>query len=157
MGVSDILPMCARVQVSPGRADGSGLPRPGAAVHLMRLSRGLTPAVIQNIVFSGCGTLLSVSSARGTAHLYRLALPGALARGRHVLYVAGVSHLCGKEAAAPTPSALSAALSFPRPRQGLLVMTSGSLAALATTLTQYMAWAPERPRVARACRQQVFV
>ena len=42
----------------------------------MRLSRGLTPAIIQDVCFSGCGTLLTVSSARGTTHVYRLALPG---------------------------------------------------------------------------------
>lgn len=59
-------------QVSPMRGDGRG----GGAVHLMRLSRGLTPATIQDVAFSACGTLLSVSSARGTTHIYRLALPG---------------------------------------------------------------------------------
>lgn len=45
-------------------------------MHLLRLSRGLTPAVIQDVAFSACGTLLTVSSARGTTHIYRLTLPG---------------------------------------------------------------------------------
>ncbi|CAL8470762.1 g10304 [Coccomyxa elongata] len=62
-------------QVSPMRSDARG--SRGGAVHLMRLMRGLTPATIQNVAFSACGTLLSVSSARGTTHIYRLALPGA--------------------------------------------------------------------------------
>lgn len=94
--------MCA--QVSPGRADGSGLPRPGAAVHLMRLSRGLTPAVIQNIAFSACGTLLSVSSARGTAHLYRLTLPGAPRLGACACCVARHCHFCWMGTAATIAS-----------------------------------------------------
>lgn len=49
---------------------------PGSAVHLLRLSRGLTPAIIQDVAFSACGTLLTLSSARGTTHIFRLALPG---------------------------------------------------------------------------------
>ncbi|EIE22763.1 hypothetical protein COCSUDRAFT_63899 [Coccomyxa subellipsoidea C-169] len=64
-------------QVSPMRGDGRNGSGGGGAVHLMRLMRGLTPATIQDVAFSACGTLLSVSSARGTTHIYRLALPGA--------------------------------------------------------------------------------
>ncbi len=65
------------LQVSPMRGDGRNGLGGGGAVHLMRLMRGLTPATIQDVAFSACGTLLSVSSARGTTHIYRLALPGA--------------------------------------------------------------------------------
>lgn len=36
----------------------------GSAVHLFRLSRGVTPAVIQDAAFSQCGHWLCVSSAR---------------------------------------------------------------------------------------------
>ena len=36
----------------------------GSALHLFRLSRGVTPAVIQDIAFSCSGNWLSVSSAR---------------------------------------------------------------------------------------------
>lgn len=46
--------------------------RPTAsAVHLFRLSRGVTPAVIEDISFSQSGAWLAVSSARGTTHLFR--------------------------------------------------------------------------------------
>ena len=38
-----------------------------------RLSRGVTPAVIQGVSFSSSGDWLAVSSARGTAHLFHLA------------------------------------------------------------------------------------
>ena len=40
-----------------------------------RLSRGMTPAVIQSVAFSSCSNLLAVSSARGTTHMFRLAPP----------------------------------------------------------------------------------
>ncbi len=43
--------------------------RPTAsAVHLFRLSRGVTPALIGDISFSQSGAWLAVSSARGTTH-----------------------------------------------------------------------------------------
>ena len=46
--------------------------RPTAsAVHLFGLSRGVTPAVIEDISFSQSGAWLAVSSARGTTHLFR--------------------------------------------------------------------------------------
>ena len=64
------------MQVAPGKVGSKGEKLPGRAVHLLRLLRGLTPAVIQDVAFSACGTLLTVSSARGTTHIYRLALPG---------------------------------------------------------------------------------
>lgn len=49
--------------------------RPTAsAVHLFRLSRGVTPALIEDISFSQSGAWLAVSSARGTTHLFRQAL-----------------------------------------------------------------------------------
>ena len=46
--------------------------RPSAsAIHLFRLSRGVTPAIIEDISFSQSGGWLAVSSARGTTHLFR--------------------------------------------------------------------------------------
>ena len=48
-----------------------------AAPCLGRLSRGVTPAVIQSVAFSACSNLLAVSSARGTTHLFPLAAPRA--------------------------------------------------------------------------------
>ncbi len=64
------------MQIRPGKVGSSGERLLGSAIHLLRLSRGLTPAVIQDVAFSACGTLLTVSSARGTTHIYRLTLPG---------------------------------------------------------------------------------
>ena len=64
------------MQIAPGKVGSSGERLPGSAVQLLRLSRGLTPAVIQDVAFSASGTLLAVSSARGTTHIYRLTLPG---------------------------------------------------------------------------------
>ncbi|DBB01086.1 TPA: hypothetical protein ACH3X1_000979 [Trebouxia sp. C0004] len=58
---------------------GTGAPREGSArplasaVHLYRLARGVTPAVIRDLSFSRDGAWLGVSSARGTTHLFRLA------------------------------------------------------------------------------------
>ena len=58
---------------------GTGAPREGSArplasaVHLYRLARGVTPAVIRDISFSTDGAWLGVSSARGTTHLFRWA------------------------------------------------------------------------------------
>ena len=43
-------------------AGGGG--KPGAALHLFRLSRGVTPAVIQDVGFSCSGEWLCVSSGR---------------------------------------------------------------------------------------------
>ena len=64
-------------------------------VPLCRLSRGVTPAVIQSVAFSACSNLLAVSSARGTTHLFRLANPcaGSSADQQHVasLSTAGMS------------------------------------------------------------------
>lgn len=46
--------------------------RPAAsAVHLFQLSRGVTPAIIEDMSFSQDGAWLAVSSARGTTHLFR--------------------------------------------------------------------------------------
>jgi len=42
------------------------------AVHLFKLSRGMTPALITDVSFSRSGDLLAASSARGTTHLFRL-------------------------------------------------------------------------------------
>lgn len=55
-----------------GSARGSGSARPlASAVHLYRLARGVTPAVIQDLSFSRDGVWLAVSSARGTTHIFR--------------------------------------------------------------------------------------
>lgn len=61
---------------APASAAG-GAARPGGAVHLFKLARGLTPASIRSVALSACGTLLAATSARGTTHLFRIALPGA--------------------------------------------------------------------------------
>ena len=53
--------------VAPGSPQGS-------AAHLFRLSRGVTPAVIQDVGFSCSGQWLCVSSARVNAHPWLLAL-----------------------------------------------------------------------------------
>ncbi len=55
-----------------GTAGPRGSARPlASAVHLFRLARGVTPAVIRDISFSMDGAWLGVSSARGTTHLFR--------------------------------------------------------------------------------------
>ncbi|KAL1562928.1 autophagy-related protein 18f-like isoform X2 [Salvia divinorum] len=52
----------------------------GAAshVHLYRLQRGLTNAVIQDISFSSDSQWIVISSLRGTSHLFALSLSGGL-------------------------------------------------------------------------------
>jgi len=68
---------------------GTGAPREGSArplasaVHLYRLARGVTPAVIRDLSFSRDGAWLGVSSARGTTHLFRYASPCTV----HALYI----------------------------------------------------------------------
>lgn len=53
-------------------SQGGGSARPlASAVHLYRLARGVTPAVIRDISFSRDGVWLAVSSARGTTHIFR--------------------------------------------------------------------------------------
>ena len=55
-----------------GSGRGSGSARPlASAVHLYRLARGVTPAVIRDLSFSRDGAWLAVSSARGTTHIFR--------------------------------------------------------------------------------------
>jgi hypothetical protein len=50
----------------------------GSATHLFKLSRGVTPAVITGVAFSEGSQWLAASSARGTTHLFRLALSSPL-------------------------------------------------------------------------------
>ncbi|KAL0039055.1 hypothetical protein WJX77_006537 [Trebouxia sp. C0004] len=62
------------LQFDPSGAPREGSARPlASAVHLYRLARGVTPAVIRDLSFSRDGAWLGVSSARGTTHLFRLA------------------------------------------------------------------------------------
>ena len=82
------------MQVAPGKVGSNGERLPGRAVHLLRLLRGLTPAVIQDVAFSACGTLLTVSSARGTTHIYRLALPGEAERDYSLLFSCSCLSAC---------------------------------------------------------------
>ncbi|KAK9793997.1 hypothetical protein WJX73_003967 [Symbiochloris irregularis] len=56
-----------------GSSRGDSGPCLGSAVHLYRLVRGLTPAIIQGVSFSSPGDWLAVASARGTVHLFHLA------------------------------------------------------------------------------------
>ena len=65
----------------PAAAGGGGGGRPGGAVHLYRLARGLTPASIRSVALSPCGGLLAATSGRGTTHLFRIALPGVRRAG----------------------------------------------------------------------------
>jgi len=64
-----------------GGGGGGGGGRPGGAVHLYRLARGLTPASIRSVALSPCGGLLAATSGRGTTHLFRIALPGVRRAG----------------------------------------------------------------------------
>lgn len=73
-----------------GRDQGGGSGRPlASAVHLYRLARGVTPAVIRDISFSTDGSWLGVSSARGTTHIFRLV--AGLPYGSAVLLSSGLS------------------------------------------------------------------
>lgn len=59
-------------QGTSSSSQGAGSARPlASAVHLYRLARGVTPAVIRDISFSRDGGWLAVSSARGTTHIFR--------------------------------------------------------------------------------------
>lgn len=52
--------------------------------HLFTLNRGYTPAMISNLTVSDDGQLVSVSSAKGTSHVYRLPPLHSAALGRHL-------------------------------------------------------------------------
>ena len=71
------LPPVPSITFAPRHASGQRKPHTEAASCPGRLSRGVTPAVIQSVAFSACSNLLAVSSARGTTHLFRLAPPRA--------------------------------------------------------------------------------
>lgn len=63
-------------RIMPGLSEGSS----GAAshVHLYRLQRGLTNAVIQEISFSSDSQWIMISSLRGTSHLFAISPSGGL-------------------------------------------------------------------------------
>ena len=65
-----IFHICLRNGTSMGLGRSSAKPV-GYAIHLYRLARGVTPAVIRDISWSMDGGWLGVSSARGTTHLFR--------------------------------------------------------------------------------------
>merc|ERR1740121_2615650 len=78
--------------------------------HVYTLTRGYTAAVISGISVSDDGQLVSVSSAKGTTHVYRLPPPHAAAFGRHQLSAPAKADLGlgGGSSAAPRPLSLSA-------------------------------------------------
>lgn len=55
----------------------SGLDAAGSYLHLYRLQRGFTNAVIQDISFSDDSQWIMISSSRGTSHLFSLSPSGA--------------------------------------------------------------------------------
>ena len=100
---------------------GTGAPREGSArplasaVHLYRLARGVTPAVIRDISFSTDGAWLAVSSARGTTHLFRWVCLCAVIMGLEsmvILFAIFATHR------AHTHSCIAAALGLTRMRCG---------------------------------------
>ena len=69
VNVFQICPPAAAASSGGGGGGGGG---PGGAMHLYKLSRGITPALITDAVFSCSGEWLAVSSGRGTTHLFHL-------------------------------------------------------------------------------------
>ncbi|MCD7463910.1 hypothetical protein HAX54_051687 [Datura stramonium] len=64
-------------RIVPGLSEGTCATDPGSSyVHLYRLQRGLTNAVIQDISFSSDSRWIMVSSSRGTSHLYAVSPSG---------------------------------------------------------------------------------
>lgn len=69
--------------IGGGGGFGGPAAAPGYAVHLFRLHRGVTPALIQSITFAPNASWAAVTSGRGTCHVFCLARPqqpGAPAR-----------------------------------------------------------------------------
>ncbi|KAJ0966094.1 hypothetical protein J5N97_027232 [Dioscorea zingiberensis] len=60
-----------RVMPSP-YGSSSGIDTTGTCVHLYRLQRGITNAVIQDISFSNDSQWIMISSSRGTSHLFAI-------------------------------------------------------------------------------------
>ncbi|GAA0163299.1 hypothetical protein LIER_19198 [Lithospermum erythrorhizon] len=64
-------------RILPGLSSGSAGADPGSSyVHLYRLQRGLTNAVIQDISFSNDSRWILVSSSKGTSHLFDISPSG---------------------------------------------------------------------------------
>lgn len=57
-------------RIMPSDTNSSDFNVTGSAVHLFRLHRGITNAVIQDISFSDDSQWIIISSSRGTSHLY---------------------------------------------------------------------------------------
>ncbi|XP_077221211.1 autophagy-related protein 18f-like [Tasmannia lanceolata] len=64
-----------RIMPSP-LGSSSGFDATGSYVHLYRLQRGFTNAVIQDISFSNDSRWIMISSSRGTSHLFAISPPG---------------------------------------------------------------------------------
>ncbi|XP_011097925.1 autophagy-related protein 18f [Sesamum indicum] len=65
-------------RIMPGNSGGSGAASGSSYVHLYRLQRGLTNAVIQDISFSCDSKWIMISSSRGTSHLFAISPSGGL-------------------------------------------------------------------------------
>ncbi|KAI3466209.1 hypothetical protein Pfo_022872 [Paulownia fortunei] len=66
-------------RIMPGHSGGSSGAASGPSyVHLYRLQRGLTNAVIQDISFSSDSQWIMISSSRGTSHLFAISPSGGL-------------------------------------------------------------------------------
>ncbi|KAG9159585.1 hypothetical protein Leryth_013567 [Lithospermum erythrorhizon] len=64
-------------RILPGVSSNSACADPGSSyVHLYRLQRGFTNAVIQDISFSNDSQWILVSSSRGTSHLFHISYSG---------------------------------------------------------------------------------
>ncbi|KAH6835528.1 hypothetical protein C2S53_015621 [Perilla frutescens var. hirtella] len=64
-------------RIMPSSSEGSSVA--ASHVHLYRLQRGLTNAVIQDISFSSDSQWIMISSLRGTSHLFAISPSGGLA------------------------------------------------------------------------------
>ena len=73
----------AAAPAGPGGGGGGGGAAAGCgtAVHLYRLHRGLTPALIQGIAFAPDSAWVAVTSGRGTVHVFRTGAGGREAAG----------------------------------------------------------------------------
>ncbi|KAJ6842385.1 autophagy-related protein 18f-like isoform X1 [Iris pallida] len=72
-----------RIMPSP-RGCSPGSDATGTSIHLYRLQRGITNAVIQDISFSDDSQWIMISSSRGTSHLYTIPPSGGSASVQYV-------------------------------------------------------------------------
>ncbi|XP_042041791.1 autophagy-related protein 18f-like isoform X1 [Salvia splendens] len=95
----------------------------GAAshVHLYRLQRGLTNAVIQDISFSSDSQWIMISSLRGTSHLFAISVSGGL-----VNFQSSDSHSSARNRGS---SLMTKPAVHGSPNSGLLVLTQQSVCA----------------------------